>query len=300
MYKTEKQRLCGGTFFTLLLQARKPRTGVREHYMGTADGLSEPKMLVALAKVMTPDMQEPLESMMKTIKGNVFDFKTCKNAGGTYFPFDDAVARTAFNNRVKNEYETVLVAMTEFIDGFIDVDSSTKKDEHLVRALAELIYLDDSIVADQPFYITENGTAISKSELLDETELCLQSFLLGVWHFAVLRKEGNTIGKETYAEWCPAKGGGQRGYTAALGDIFGSAMKLTYHDITDFIALDDNGADPDTDNVTVEPEVVEQVAPQAQVLQQNVNNPFVFNFTQNGNGNTQIGHVEYYYGNKKE
>lgn len=196
MNETEKQRLCGGTFFTLLLQARKPRTGVREHYMGTADGLSEPKMLVALAKVMTPDMQDPLESMMKTIKGNVFDYKTCKNAGGTYLPFGDAVARTAFDKRVKNDYETALTAMTEFVDGFIDIDSSTKKDERLVRALAELIYLDDSIVADQPFYVNENGTEISKSELLAETEICLQSFLLGVWHFAVLRKEGNTHEKK--------------------------------------------------------------------------------------------------------
>lgn len=299
MNETEKQRLCGGTFFTLLLQARKPRTGVREHYMGTADGLSEPKMLVALAKVMTPDIQEPLESMMKTIKGNVFDFKTCKNTGGTYFPFGDAVTKTAFDNRVKNEYETVIAAMTEFIDGFIDVDSSTKKDEHLVRALAELIYLDDSIVADQPFYVTENGTETSKSELLAETELCLQSFLLGVWHFAVLRKEGNTIGKETYAEWCPAQGGGQRGYTALLGDIFGSAIKLTYHDITYLKVSEDDGAEPDADDDAFESEV-EQDTPQAQILQQNVNNPFVFNFTQNGNGNTQIGHIENYYGNKKE
>jgi hypothetical protein len=437
----EKQRLCGGTFFTLILQARKPRMGVREHYMSNTDGLSEPKTLIALAKVMMPDMQEPLESMMKTIKGNVFDYKTCKNAGGTYFPFGDADARTAFDTRVKTEYRTALADMSEFVDGFIDVGGSTKKDERLVIALVELINLDDSIVNEQLFYVCEDGTAILKSDLLVVTDICLQPFLLGVWHFAVLRNGGNTIGKETYDAWCPAQGGGQRKYTATLGANLGRTIQLLYHtgqnpDVsdgevseldedcraqgenvslkdtellsefksdytpiieycinTDFSAelvninLSDKIAslyndkwrfrsrdfadahlrklknnilaalneltvylsdrylrlhegfgqlifrnqsweegdrlreelrpntirireklrdlylelypDPDADNDTVEPEI-EQDAPQSQVLQQNVNNPFVFNFTQNGNSNTQIGHVENYYGTKKE
>jgi hypothetical protein len=55
--------------------------------------------------------------------------------------------------------------------------------------------------------------------------------------------------------------------------------------------------DPDADNDDVESEI-EQDVPQAQILQQNVNNPFVFNFTQNGNGNTQIGHIENYHSKK--
>lgn len=415
--------------------------GVREHYMGNTDGLSEPEMLIALAKVIVPDMREPLESMMKTIKGNVFDYKTCKNAGGTYFPFGDADARTAFDTRVKTKYMTALADMSEFVDGFIDVRGSTKKDERLVKALVELINLDDSIVNEQLFYVSEGGTAISKSDLLIVTDICLQPFLLGVWHFAVLRNGGNTIGKETYDAWCPAQGGGQRKYTATLGANLGRTIQLLYHtgpnpDVsacevseldedrrtqgenvslkdtelliefksdytpiieycinTDFSAelvdinLSDKIAsiyndkwrfrsrdfvdahlrklknnilealneltvylsdrylrlhegsgqlifrnqsweegdrlreelrpntirireklrdlylelypDPDADNDDVESEI-EQDAPQAQILQQNVNNPFVFNFTQNGNGNTQIGHVENYYGTKKE
>lgn len=441
MKKNEKQRLCCGTFFTLILQARKPRKGVREHYMGTTDGLSEPKTLISLAKVMVPDMQDPLESMTNTIKGNVFGFKACKNAGGTYFPFGDADARKSFDTRVKNEYRATLVAMSEFVDGFIDAGGSTKKDERLVRALVELIDLDDSIVNEQLFYVGKDGTAISKSDLLVVTELCLQPFLLGVWHFAVLRNGGNTIGKETYDTWCPAQGGGQRKYTATLGDNLGRTIELKYHTVPnpnvsagEDSALDEDGRaqrdkvsskdtelmnefkfdytsiieycintdfsvelvdinlsekiaslyndkwrfrsrdfadvplrklknnilivlneltaylserylrlhegsgqlifrnqsweegdrlreelrpntirireklrdlylelypDPEADNYTVEPEV-EQNTSQAQVLQQNVNNPFVFNFTQNGNGNTQIGHIENYYGKKKE
>ena len=70
MTNSENIRLCGGTFFTLLLEDRKPRARVREHYAGEKDGLSEPEVLIGLSKVLVPDFQEPLESMMTTIKGN--------------------------------------------------------------------------------------------------------------------------------------------------------------------------------------------------------------------------------------
>ena len=63
MTNRENIRLCGVTFFTLLLE-------VREHYAGEKDGLSEPEVLIGLSKVLVPDFQELLESMMTTIKGN--------------------------------------------------------------------------------------------------------------------------------------------------------------------------------------------------------------------------------------
>ena len=66
MTNSENIRLCGGTFFTLLLEDRKPRARVREHYAGEKDGLSGPEV-----------------SMMATIKGNTSEYKSCKNKGGT-------------------------------------------------------------------------------------------------------------------------------------------------------------------------------------------------------------------------
>ena len=41
MTKNENLRLCGGTFFTLLLEARKQLLGANEHYAGKKDGLTE-------------------------------------------------------------------------------------------------------------------------------------------------------------------------------------------------------------------------------------------------------------------
>ena len=44
----EYPRLCGGTFFTLLLQAIKQRTKARQRIAGERDGLSETDLLIGL------------------------------------------------------------------------------------------------------------------------------------------------------------------------------------------------------------------------------------------------------------
>jgi hypothetical protein len=293
MRKMVKQRLCGGTFFTLLLQARKPRTGVRERYMAIRDGLSEPETLTALAKVIVPDMQTPLESMDKTIKGNAFDFKTCLNSGGMYFPFGDADARAAFDTRVKTEYWTALAAMSEFVDGFIDAGGSTKKDERLVRALVELIGLDDSIEDTQRFYICEDGSAVAKSDILDATEFCFQPFLLGIWHFTVLRKEGNTIGQQTYEAWCPSQGGGQRTYTAKLGENLPGTIRLSYYaleaPIFEAEIVDDAR---DKEAAEREEQAAFSNAPPGVTQQVINNNPAFFNLNVTGNYNNFYNKVD--------
>jgi len=228
----EKRRLCGGTFFTLLLQARKPRKGIRQRYMSAKDGLSEPEMLIALAKVILPEFSAPIDSMEATIKGNAYDYKSCKSAGGTYFPFGDSAALQTFDDRVKNDYRSALISMSGLIDAFIDAGGSIKKDERLVRALVELVCLDDTIDHERAFYINESGAPSKKTDLFTLSDISFQPFLLGVFHFAVCRTEGNTIGQETFDAWCPSQGGGQRIYTATLGENLSRPIHLSYCGLT--------------------------------------------------------------------
>lgn len=218
MTKNENWRLCGGTFFTLLLQARKPRMGVRKHYMGESDGLSDPSVLIGLIKVMIPDYIAPTTTMMGTFKGNTSGFKTCKISSSTYLPFKDSAALNTFDDRIKTNYGSAMEAMSSFVATFIDAGSSTKKDEYLVKALLELIEKDDSIDDGQAFYASEDGSIISKTKLLIASGICLESFLLGIWHFVLLNRKDNKVGQETYSEWCPSRGGAERIYTATLGE----------------------------------------------------------------------------------
>ena len=69
-------RLCGGTFFTLVLQALKQRAKAREHYNGERDGLSDPEVLTGLIKVINPDYLktglEPTEISFRNLIGRSF------------------------------------------------------------------------------------------------------------------------------------------------------------------------------------------------------------------------------------
>lgn len=137
MTKNENLRLCGGTFFTLLLEARKQLLGANEHYAGKKDGLTEYETLIGLARVIRSDLATPMPTEIKTIQGNASEYKKCKNAGGGYFPFGDKTALRVFDERVKNEYVDTLRKMCRFVEDFIDAGGDIKKDELLVKALQD-------------------------------------------------------------------------------------------------------------------------------------------------------------------
>ena len=175
-----------------------------------------------------PDFQEPLESMMTTIKGNTSEYKSCKNKGGTYFPFGNRVALTAFDKCVKENYQVVLNRIIKFCDEFLHVKDSTKKDEGLVKALVDTIDKDDSIGLDYIFYSLQDGTGISKADIVKSQSFCFQAFLLGILHFSVMRTDPATIGKETFDLWCPPRNRAARVYEGTMGENWKKDVKLTY------------------------------------------------------------------------
>jgi len=296
-----KDRLCAGTFFTLLSNARYAQPTHAERYAGVFSDISEPDLLYALGRVVTPDLQKPMQSEMRTLKDNAFDLKSCQNYGGRFCDFGSASTRAAFTGRVTTEYNVPLKAMYELVDHFIETETGTKKDEYLVKALVEVIQQDD-IEDDQPFYVCENGGAMTKAEICRATEICFQAFLLGVWHYALT--EVNNKDKEcaaTYERWCPPQYGAPREYTAAIGEKSKRRIRLTYCECPELMDEDSPVTDdePATEAPYVEAEVVEPTD-RAQTIQQNIERPIIFNFTQNGNGNTQIGSITNYYAGSKE
>lgn len=283
-------RLCGGTFFTLVLQALRQRMRAREHYKGESDGLSDPEVLMGLIKVINPDFQE---IDRKTLKSKANEYKACKISGGTYLPFGNTQEIRAFDNRVKTSYQSTLNDMIGFVNRFLDLGESVGKAAQLVRALTDLIQQDETIGSSEMFYIGPDGQKMKKTALSGLTEVCLHSFLLGIWHYVVVNRKDNTVGQETYNTWCPPAGGGPRVYSAHMGDGILSGLSIYSVDTKDEPVIEEVHAEP------VNAEIVDD-APSSQPIQQAVNNSFVFNFTQHGDKNVQIGHVEHYYAGKKE
>lgn len=184
------------------------------------------------------------------------------------------------------------------MDDFIDAGGDIKKDELLVKALVELISLDNCIDDSQPFYIKEDGTTAQKKELINMKEIPLQSFLLGVFHYSVCSVD-NVVGAETFDSWCPSAGGAKRTYKGDIGADWPVDIKLKYIQLEDDDVAD-NKADKSPDDIIVE-EVYEEPRQEEEKSKQQM----VFNFNVTGNNNSFIQHVDsitnnYYGGQKKD
>lgn len=188
-------RLCGGTFFTLVLQALRQRMKAREHYAGDSDGLSDSEVMVGLIKVINLDYVDPGKGKLKTIVNN---YKKCETSTSAYLPFGDDQVVAAFDDMVRTDYQTALNGMIGFVNDFLDMSEAVHKDVNLVRALIDLIQQDQSIKANDEFYTEPNGEKKKKAALGDLKKVCLPAFLLGIWHYIVINRKDNSIGQKTY------------------------------------------------------------------------------------------------------
>lgn len=193
----ECPRLCGGTFFTLLLQSIKQRTKARQRIAGERDGLSETDLLIGLIRVAYPEYKAINDSSFKT---NTSDYKKCKISTSSYLPFDWPASIESFDKEVTTDYQTPLYAMSRFVNNFIEVGTSAGKDVRLIKALLELVR-DDKTMDHQQLYCCESGQPITKSELMTFPEICLPALLLGIWHFIFVNRKDNTIGAATFDAW---------------------------------------------------------------------------------------------------
>lgn len=279
----EYPRLCGGTFFTLVLQALQQRMNAREHYDGDSDGLSDPEVLVGLIKVINPAYVDPGKEKLKTIVNN---YKRCETSTSTYFPFGDDQVISAFDEIIRNNYQTALNGMIGFVNDFLDVSETVHKDINLVRALVDLVQQDQTIKAGDEFFIGPNGEKKKKAALGDLKEVCLPSFVLGVWHYVVMNRRDNAVGKKTYDVWCPSNDRAPRKYTAHMGEGLLDSLTTYTVDTKETITAEvDESIEDDAS------EAAGQDTPP--VTQQMVNNnPTFFNINISGGNNSFYQHVD--------
>jgi hypothetical protein len=199
----------------LILEARGQRTSQRSRYEGGQDGLSQPETLAGLGKVVYPEYAPPKNA--QTFRTNANAYKACTDDGGNLsYLFPDRVS--AFDSRVRHEYPKALKAMCDFTSRFLEVGTSIKKEEWLVKALLELIEADASIDDGQAFFICSDGKGVTKATLRLMSDFVLQPLLLGVWHFVVVNRQDNKSGKTTFDTWCPPRDRAERKYEGNMGE----------------------------------------------------------------------------------
>lgn len=264
------------------------------HYAGKKDGLTEYETLIDLARVINSALPDPLATEIRTIQGNASEFKKCVNSGGGYFPFGDDASMEAFDNKIKRNYQKALNAMCDFVDVYIDTNKELEKDKTLVKALIDLISSDTTISPDQIMFINEDGSPSKKSEIINMKTICLQPFLLGVFHYAVVVQRDNNVGAGTFNLWCPSTGGGKRLYKGNMGKGI-QDVKLVYASKSVYVEAEIVEDDMDPEGSANQQERAESEIKSAPQMN------FTFNVT--GNNNSFYNHVDTvnnFYGGKKD
>ncbi len=209
--------LSGGIFLTLLIRARKPRISARQKTLGGSDGLNNKDLFAELLKVSFHDFIAP-GGNSRTFDTITANYKTCKINSNTYLSFDNDELIRRFDTEIKNTYKVVLNRMYDFVERFIDVNNMSN---WLVRAILETLANDTNAEAFL-FYVEPDSQPMNYTQLMCAEELCLQPFLLGIWHYIVVNRILNQSGKDTYKSWHTSNK-----FTSSIGNDFNQHLGVS-------------------------------------------------------------------------
>ncbi len=191
--------LCGGTFLCQVLRARNDLATATAHTKRKKENLSEQETFRRLISIyQLKDFYGGTSLKTYTSK-----YKSCQDSLIAYTQFAESDLRLAFNSAVRAKDSVALRMMSDFVSEFINVKD---KGVQLVRCLLGMIKDDDDILAQDEFFIL-NGESVTKAELATMDNFEIEPFLLGTWHYIVMRRaDKNKNGADTYQSWYVSRG----------------------------------------------------------------------------------------------
>ena len=208
--------LCGGTFFLLLLQAKEKWekvAGVRK-----TDRVSNVSVFKGLLSLFR--FTNTFGFSDNTLEGATSDYRACKGNStvNSLLPSPNSnsdIILKKYSNNIHSAYELALKDMEFFVAEKLNLkasDNDNKGDLHiiqewLVKALLEVLANDVSIKDNQLFFASEDGSAVTKKELLQGNSYYLPSLLLGVWYYILKNRPNNEQGRATFEAWTKQEGG---------------------------------------------------------------------------------------------
>ena len=194
-----EERMCGGTFFTLLAAVKRPNSRRPLSFMGMKGTVSEPGMLKALVMILNPEYQQ-----LDPPRAIVSKYKNCEYSVSIYLPFDDSAYTVAFHEKVVRQYHAVLNDVSAFCKAFLQTENPDKV-TWLGSALLELLLSDSTISPDEELFISQDGRPVRRQELAEIESFSLPALILGCWDYIIMRAADNTVGKATIAGWLKEK-----------------------------------------------------------------------------------------------
>lgn len=282
--------LCGGTFFVLLLRAKRSRAKKEIQRYGSR-GVTNPELLKSLVMLFDPDYIDLEGSSLST---NTSLYKACQLSCADCLPFHDVALINAFDRKIRTDYLSELSEMKRLVDFFLTTEKEAKMQE-LVYGLLNLVKGDGSGKQGEDFYVLPSGKPVTRSKLLSLTDINLYGLLLGVWHHILLYRKDNTKGKATIDAWhrLPGQKGDGHEFISSIGDSYSHNINISTAWETPDDAdgeLSENGSRGDGSFEDAEAVIIEDAPPQpAPTVTQTFQNQF--NISQSGSG-INIGYAE--------
>ena len=183
-------RLCGGTFFDLLLQANDRCLASQDVRFRDFLGVIDPQVLTDVSKGEAYDKLHTYASK----------FRNCKKVPvrGKYIRLGNDKVCSMFLDELKRDAKAPMQRVEAFAKEYLPEAAQA----WLVRCLLELIEEDPTIREDEEFFIRPGFQAVKKGDFLKEdAKIHFYDFLLGIWFYVYRNGGDNTVGAETIARW---------------------------------------------------------------------------------------------------
>ena len=179
--------LCGGVVFFLIMQAVPLSATPRERLQGMKDDHAAPIVMSDLVYALTG-------SYGGTIGKDVSQYRNCEIEGSINVPFNDAATLSTLNDDTLRHYPLVLKRIREFITWHIE----PVKYNLLAKMLLDVVENDSEILDGDDLFILANGQPMTRAEIQKESDFHIDALLLGVLHYALVRRCGkNSLGVPT-------------------------------------------------------------------------------------------------------
>ncbi|MBR1709772.1 MAG: hypothetical protein IJ719_13235 [Clostridia bacterium] len=247
--KERMTRLCGGTFFTLLANAGRASSKSPVTFMGETRTATDAFKFLGLLRILNPKHEVySAEYFPKSVS----KYRNCiKVSYGADLPLSDSRYTCAFHDRVILEYASVLAAMKEYCQVFLDCENRERM-EWLVRAIVETL-VDDSEVSSK-LYALPNGERISVRELSEMSEINIPALLIGCLDYIVTSVPDNTVGRDTILCWHYKKGDQRE--RGKLRETIGDSIRYPIAVSFDAPPQNENKPESETAQKSGEPEPV--------------------------------------------
>ena len=246
--------LCGGIFFDLLLEARKPRQKSRDKLKGGSDGLTVPGLYAGLIEVVTGE--DLSASAGSTLRKSATNFKKCESSSGDYVPFTDGPVRSAFRALYKRKDPCLYDRMARFIDKYLNKDKCI----WLIQALIETMQNDASVDGNTEIAVSYDETKTVK-ELHTASKIVLLPFLLCVLAYVMENCPDCESGADTFLTWYSQAGPNTEWkFTSDIGSNIPSIEVITDLSVPQLASSEKGAQDSESEELSDHDVIVESLS----------------------------------------